>query len=96
LYIFSESNALRRLLFHLVGHSITELVVFSAIIINCILLAMDNPSVVAGSTLRAGLDAADIVFATFFAVEMVVKLIAWGGWGCGDTYVAAVMIIAQP
>ncbi len=57
------------------------------IIFNCVLLAMDNPSVTDGSTLRAVLDNTDLVFAAFFAFEMVAKLIAWGGVTCGSGYV---------
>ena len=57
--------------------------------VNCTLLAMDNHGVQAGSSLRALLDLTDVSFATFFATEMVLKMVAWGLWGCGKGYVAA-------
>jgi hypothetical protein len=55
--------------------------------VNCILLAMDNHGVRPGSLLHMVLDATDAVFAVFFAVEMGLKLVAWGAWSCGQGYV---------
>ncbi len=85
LFLFSESNVVRNWVFRLFGHSSTEVVLVGAIAVNCVLLALDNPSVVAGSTLHAGLNVADGVFAALFALEMGMKIVAWGAWGCGDT-----------
>ena len=60
---------------------------------NCVLLAMDNHGVKDGSAFRAALDGTDIAFAAFFALEAVLKIIAWGLWWCGKGCV--VLVVSQ-
>ena len=52
LLVFSTENRLRTFLFWLVKNAYFEALVLALIIFNCVLLAMDNPSVTDGSTLR--------------------------------------------
>ena len=52
LLLFSTENRLRTFLFWLVKNAYFEALVLALIIFNCVLLAMDNPSVTDGSTLR--------------------------------------------
>ncbi len=83
LFFIPATWAPRQLLFRVVTHPITELTVLAAVVINCVMLTLDNPSVVEGSSLRHALDTADLVFAVVFAVEMGAKMVALGAWGCG-------------
>ena len=73
----------RRLVFTIVTHPVFDAIVYSAIVISCLFLAMDNPGVDGNSTLRHVLDTGDVVFATCFVTEMVLKLVAMGAWWCG-------------
>ena len=77
------TNLFRRFLFTLVEHPLYESLVLAVIITNCVLLAMDDSTVPPASTLRLVIDNSDYVFAGFFAVEMLMKLLAWGVWNCG-------------
>ena len=82
-------NQILVLLFHLVKHPLYETVVMAVIAMNCILLAMDDATVTPDSLRRHVIDRSDYIFAVFFVAEMGTKLIAWGVWGCGHTYVLA-------
>jgi hypothetical protein len=74
LNLFSPRNAFRQWLFRLIRHSWFETVVLMGIVINCVLLAVDNPGIDKDSTLRAVLDGADIFFAIFFLLELMIKV----------------------
>ncbi len=87
MWIFSPTSRPRVWAFTLVQHQAFELLVLAAIVFNCVLLAMDDSSVDANSDLRLLLDRTDIAFGVFFLAEMLVKLLAWGGWWCGEQYV---------
>jgi hypothetical protein len=64
--------------------------------VNCVLLAMDNHGVKDGSAFRAALDGTDIAFAAFFALEAVLKIIAWGLWWCGKGCVTDWLALLAP
>ncbi len=89
MWIFSPTSRPRVWAFTLVQHQAFELLVLAAIVFNCVLLAMDDSSVDANSDLRLLIDRTDIAFGMFFLAEMLVKLLAWGGWWCGEQYVTS-------
>ena len=80
-------NRARVLLFDMVKHPVYESVVMVVIVVNCLLLALDDATVTPDSLRRRVIDNSDYFFAAFFVVEMCMKLVAWGAWGCGHTYV---------
>ena len=84
--LFPTTSRLRQLLFAVVKHDAFEVSVLALIILNCILLAMDGPGNPVDSTLSVVVRNTDKMFAACFVAEMVVKLVALGGYWCGDRY----------
>ena len=78
-------------MFEMVKHPLYEGVVMAVIALNCVLLAMDDSTVAPDSSRRRLIDRTDFFFAVFFVAEMGMKMIAWGVWGCGPTYVVDVL-----
>ena len=82
--IFAPSNPLRAAVFRVVEHPLFEALLIVVITANCILLALDDAAVEARPTLRNLVNHTDYAFSAFFALEMCMKLLAWGVWGCGQ------------
>ena len=76
LFCLSPTNPLRRLCMYLVGTPFFNAVLLACISANVIFLAFDRPGL--DDTARAVFQISDIVFAVVFAVELVIKVVAFG------------------
>jgi hypothetical protein len=72
--VFPADSWLRSKSFQLVENKTFENVVLALIIVNSVLLAVDRPTIVKGSTLDVVLVNFDVAFAAFFTWEMVMKV----------------------
>ncbi|KAK9849664.1 hypothetical protein WJX84_003467 [Apatococcus fuscideae] len=78
MFIFSPNNALRRLCIAIMTSFWFEMLILLMIAASAVFLAMNGPTEPNGSTFDQAANYADIVFASAFAFEMVIKMIAMG------------------
>ncbi|XP_047738832.1 voltage-dependent T-type calcium channel subunit alpha-1G [Hyalella azteca] len=104
LYIFSETNWIRRVCKYLVSKKYFDSTVLFFIGLNCITLAMERPNIPPDSTERAFLSTCNDVFTVVFGLEMLIKVIAQGllygkdsyfssGWNIMDGILVIVSVI---
>ena len=93
--VFAADWPPRVFAFHLVQHPLFEALVLVVIIVNCILLAADDASVAPDSAFSLAMPSIDIAFGVFFASEMALKLLAWGLWANGQTYVPSCLLLGS-
>lgn len=74
MFIFAPDNAIRRLCIAVMTSFWFEMLILLMIAASAVLLAMNGPTVANGSTLDQAANYADIVFASAFAFEMVIKV----------------------
>jgi len=84
LCIFSPDNPVRLVCVRIIHHPWFEPFIILLILINCGFLAYENPYITE-SDIKI-LIVADHVFAILFFIEMVLKLIALGGWKAKKAY----------
>lgn len=71
---------LRELLFSIVSSQAFEFVIFGLILLNCVFLALDRPTLSSNSGLARSIRGMDFFFAIVFLLEMLAKMIAHGLW----------------
>lgn len=82
LFLFSQTNCLRKFCNALKSHPRFDQFIMSCIILNSIFMAVERPSIEDGSGERTFLDVFGHIFTFIFSVEMIIKLIAQGVfWG---------------
>ncbi|GAB6025910.1 hypothetical protein CHUAL_011882 [Chamberlinius hualienensis] len=86
LFLFPPENSFRQLCVTLAEKKWFDYTVLVFIALNCITLAMERPNIPPDSTERLFLTSANYVFTVVFAVEMFVKVVAWGLWYGPRTY----------
>lgn len=104
LYLFAPENRLRRVCRWLVGRRWFDHAVLVFIALNCISLAMERPDIPPHSMERHFLTLANHVFTAVFALEMLIKVIAYGllyghecylssGWNRMDGLLVSISLI---
>jgi hypothetical protein len=105
LYIFSEENPIRLVVYKIVTSNAFEYTILALIGTSSLLLAAETPSVIEGSSLDTGLFVTSILFTVLFSIEIVLKVIAFGflyptdsaycrnGWNILDLIVVVISII---
>ncbi|CAF3697645.1 unnamed protein product [Rotaria sordida] len=78
LYLFSPSNGLRKIFQRLIVQKSFDYLILFFIILNCITLAMERPSISPISFERQFLNYSNYLFTAIFTVEMMIKVIANG------------------
>ncbi|XP_039472111.1 voltage-dependent T-type calcium channel subunit alpha-1H-like isoform X1 [Oreochromis aureus] len=78
LYMLSPQNRLRRFCQRLISHKAFDHVILFFILLNCVTIAMERPSINPKSMERLILNASCCVFTAVFLIEMVIKVIALG------------------
>lgn len=78
LFLFSFGSSLRNVLVRMVNSFWFTSLILVAIILNSIFLALQDPGLSSARWLQSFLGIADYVFLGLFAVEMVVKIVAYG------------------
>ncbi|XP_066933924.1 voltage-dependent T-type calcium channel subunit alpha-1H-like isoform X2 [Clytia hemisphaerica] len=78
LYIFSPKNSARNGAINLVGKQWFDNVVLFFILLNCIIMAIERPSIKDGSIERKIIDVSNHVFTVVFTIEMFIKIFAAG------------------
>merc|ERR1712185_618392 len=73
--IFAPNNRLRLFLTGVVNHPRFEQFIIGVIIVSSIVLAMDEPRIDEGGTLKKVLNILDIIFVYTFLLECVIKVI---------------------
>ncbi|KAF2893229.1 hypothetical protein ILUMI_12948 [Ignelater luminosus] len=86
LYIFPPHNRFRHFCHWLVDQKWFDNVVLLFIAMNCITLAMERPNIPPNSTERTFLSSTNYLFTVVFAIEMFVKVVAWGMCYGPDAY----------
>jgi len=103
-WCMSPENCFRRTMIRTMANPLFEQIIMTTIIINSICIAVERPSIEAGSTERLVLDILGYVFGGIFLVEFVVKVTAmnfyWGpdpywaqGWNKLDGFLVFVSVI---
>ncbi|KAF2363799.1 Ion transport domain [Trinorchestia longiramus] len=104
LYVFSETNYIRRACKYLVAKKYFDSTILFFIGLNCITLAMERPNIPPDSTERAFLSNCNDVFTVVFGLEMLIKVIAQGllygkdsyfssGWNIMDGILVIVSVV---
>ncbi len=70
----------RILMYNMVTSTVFEAIVFCLILLNCVFLALDRPTLESSSGLARAIRGMDFFFAFVFLFEMVAKMIAHGLW----------------
>ena len=78
LFIFSKTNWIRRLCYHIVKQSFYDTIVLLLITISTFLLTLDNPNLDDESDLAKTLSVCDIVLTCLFTLECIINLILFG------------------
>uniref|UniRef100_A0AAQ5YGL0 Ion transport domain-containing protein n=1 Tax=Amphiprion ocellaris TaxID=80972 RepID=A0AAQ5YGL0_AMPOC len=78
LYVFSPQNRCRVFCQRVNSHSTFDILVLFFILLSCITIAMERPSIKPEHTERQILDVSSYIFTAVFSVEMLVKVIALG------------------
>lgn len=78
LYILGADNKLRQFLARLATNNIFETVIILFISISSIMLALDNPLNDPNGTLSKFLITIDVIFTIIFALESLMKILAFG------------------
>jgi hypothetical protein len=81
--VLPATSPLRQVVFRIVTSGVFEGVVLLAILINCVMLALETPFIEPGTTLSDVLRISDVVFAVLFTIEAVLKITAFGVWRTG-------------
>ncbi|EDO36844.1 predicted protein [Nematostella vectensis] len=86
LYVFAPDNRFRMLNKELYQNKWFDRTVLLFILLNCVVMALEGPSVLPGSLERRVIDICMYVFLGIFTIEMMVKVIALGLWIGPDAY----------
>ena len=93
--LFPDASRIRQAAFGLVTSKHFEGVVGALILANCVVLALDGPSVADGSSFRRSMDGLELALTALFFAELTTKLIAFGAWSNGQLYVATALLCAD-
>ncbi|CAM4831211.1 unnamed protein product [Rotaria magnacalcarata] len=104
LYIFSPENRFRQMLNRLVVKKSFDHLTLIFIALNCITVAMENPTISAASFERLFLNITNVIFTIVFTIEMMTKVIAVGfvfgpdsylhsGWNAMDGLLVLISIV---
>lgn len=85
LYLVSPENKYRQRIQSLVANAWFDNVVLFFILLNCIIMALERPSIEPNSTERKIIDYSNHVFTGVFFIEMCIKIFAWGFYFGEDT-----------
>ncbi|CAF1590287.1 unnamed protein product [Rotaria sp. Silwood1] len=86
LYLFSPSNKLRKVFQQLILQKSFDYFILCFIVLNCITLAMERPSISSTSFERQFLNYTNYIFTIIFTIEMMIKITASGLFFGSDTY----------
>jgi len=78
LYIFSKRNFFRRGCYKIVKHKYFETVIFTAIVLSSIKLALDTFIPSDNDELQSITESVDVAFNIFFAIESAFKIVSFG------------------
>jgi hypothetical protein len=104
LFLFGPDNAFRIACWRLVNHSAFETFVQLLILLSSLTLVVDNPRTDEGDVISAILEYSNLAFAIVFAIEMTLKVIAFGlvgspgaylrsGWNWLDAFIVFVSVL---
>ncbi|CAF0833175.1 unnamed protein product [Rotaria sordida] len=104
LYLFSPSNRLRKVFQKLIIQKSFDYLIIFFIVLNCITLAMERPSISPISFERQFLNYTNYIFTAIFTIEMMIKVIASGlifgpntylhsGWNVMDGFLVIISIV---
>ena len=80
LKLFSPTNPLRRFCYAVVDDKRFDLFIMLCIAVSSLTMIFESPKAMEKESFASALDAVDIIFTVLFAMEMVVKLVAYGMW----------------
>ena len=84
--IFSRYSTIRRFCSAITVHKAFEPFVLFIVLCTCVILGYENPTTLSNPSTVTFIFVTDIIFAAFFFIEMVIKMIACGVWSSrGDT-----------
>ncbi|XP_031571362.1 voltage-dependent T-type calcium channel subunit alpha-1H-like [Actinia tenebrosa] len=86
LFIFSPDNKFRALNMMIYKNKWFDRVVLFFILLNCVVMALEGPSVKEGSMERRWIDIFMYIFLAIFTLEMMIKVVAKGMWIGEDAY----------
>eukprot|EP00743_Colponemidia_sp_Colp-15_P005327 GILK01005729.1.p1 GENE.GILK01005729.1~~GILK01005729.1.p1 ORF type:complete len:1755 (-),score=280.80 GILK01005729.1:102-5366(-) len=103
-FCVSKQSRFYRLVHRLVNWSYFERLILTLILVNCVMMAVDNPLDDPESDLQQGLLTFNIISTSIFVVEMVCKMIAFGvftgekpylrnGWDIMDCFVVVISLV---
>ena len=78
LLLFSYRSRIRRFCVRFVHHKLFKFFMLFVILLNAVALALRDPGLTNNKPLQTGLDIADFLFVSFFALEMLLKIISFG------------------
>ncbi|CAF3600682.1 unnamed protein product [Rotaria sp. Silwood1] len=104
LYLFSPSNRLRKMFQRLIAQKSFDYLILFFIILNCVTLGMERPSISPISFERKFLNYTAYIFTAIFTIEMMIKVIASGlifgpntylhtGWNVMDGFLVVISIV---
>ncbi|CAF4869841.1 unnamed protein product, partial [Rotaria sp. Silwood1] len=104
LYLFSPSNRLRKMFQRLIAQKSFDYLILLFIILNCVTLGMERPSISPISFERKFLNYTAYIFTAIFTIEMMIKVIASGlifgpntylhtGWNVMDGFLVVISIV---
>ena len=80
LKLFSPTNPLRRFCYAVVDDKRFDLFIMLCIAVSSFTMIFESPKAMEKESFASALDAVDITFTVLFAMEMVMKLVAYGMW----------------
>ena len=107
LMIFGVDNPVRQFCFKLVDDKQFDYVIMTFILISSLTMAFESPKAMENSGTKNALEGVDIFFTIVFALEMVMKLIAFGlyledkdsylrdPWNCMDGFIVMIGIVGK-
>ena len=107
LYIFTPENPIRKFCYAVVDDKQFEYVIMSFIVISSFTMIFENPKAMEDKSFANALDGVDILFTIIFALEMLMKLVAFGlysgdtdaylrdAWNCLDGFIVVIGIIGK-
>ncbi|CAF1244381.1 unnamed protein product [Rotaria sordida] len=104
LYLFSPSNKLRKVFQRLILEKLFDYLILFFIVLNCITLAMERPSISSTNFERQLINYTNYICTIIFIIEMMIKIIASGlivgsntylrsGWNVVDGFLVIIAII---
>ena len=107
LMMFDVDNPIRKFCFKLVDDKQFDYVIMTFILISSFTMAFESPKAMENSKTKEALEGVDIFFTIVFALEMVMKLIAFGlymedkdaylrdPWNCMDGFIVIIGILGK-